>query len=186
MIEHPYTTFFDQLSPNLSPGEKELRYDHPSGLVWCNQLGMLYPIDEEDWIQIQGRGTIKVNRPGGIITMHVKERVVYQCYHGMVDDNRMVQHKNGNMLDYRESNLIIYPPKSTESRTHNTMMSVIEEATIRYMNDRSLELYKQNLDPDYYWELVQPGEALVKKWRISFERYLALYLPHEQSKGIQY
>jgi hypothetical protein len=186
MIIYPYTTFFNQLNPNLSPGEKKLRYDHPSGLIWCNQLGMLFPTNEDNWIQVQNKGTIFLVTEEGYNRFYIKERVVYQCYHGMTDNNQSVHHKNGNLQDFTKDNLVIYRSKSNESRAHNTMMHDIEQATIRYMYEKSLELYRKNLDPEYYWELIQPGETLVKKWRVYFQRHLSLYLPDEQGKSIPY
>jgi hypothetical protein len=54
------------------------------------------------------------------------------------------------------------------------------------MTTKSLELYAKGLDPEYYWELVNPMDSLVKKWRVSFERQVSLYLLNEQSQSIQY
>jgi hypothetical protein len=186
MIRFDYTTLLDQLHPTLSPREKELRYQHPSGLIWCNQLGMLYPTNEDHTIQYMNKGTVSVKTEDGLLRLSIKERVVYECYHGIQDSRGIVHHDNLNLLDFTKENLLVYKSKSVQSQDYHIRYRLLENATIKYMNEKSLELYQKNLDPEYYWELIQPGEALVKKWRLYFERYLSLYLPHEQGKSIPY
>jgi hypothetical protein len=186
MIRFDFTTLLDQLHPTLSPREKELRYDHPSGLIWCNQLGMLYTTNEDHSIQYMNKGTVSVKTEDELLRLYIKERVVYECYHGIQDSRGIIHHHNLNLLDFTKENLLVYKPKSSQSQDYHIRYRFLENATIRYMNTKSLELYAKGLDPEYYWELINPIDTLVKKWRVSFERQISLYLDHEAGKSIQH
>jgi hypothetical protein len=172
MTRYEYTTFFDQRSPTLDPDEQELFYDHPVHPVYSNQIGIIFPHDDNhetfyaanDYLYLR----TGVNQKIGIGMRH---KLAYECYHNAIVGRELVYHRQGNLKDYTQENLVISHGRSDSNyKIYKNILKQTENNTIRYMLEKSKSLVEKEFDPEYYWNLCKIDPDLIKRWKILFER----------------
>lgn len=127
MIHFPCTSYFDALSPILSPEEDEVIFQHPTYDIRCNQLGALYINEEKYYAVYSIHGTyIRSREDSGDLkfrdNLGMKQKIVWECYNNThLTSGKQFYHINGNVLDFSYNNLI--PTGSGDSKTMTSILS---------------------------------------------------------------